>query len=146
MKSNYKFFLGLSFGLLIGFALFNVGAAYSSNGIESFESLQGGDDPGVSVSGSHAPLSEMQGMLNAYKTDFINNYNLPANTSTGGYIKRTVLNDITGLGDGSYIKYSFYYDGDGKIGLYFQKESKPETGIRTGSAAFCPVMCEYPEN
>lgn len=144
MKSNYKFFLGLSFGLLIGFVLFNVGSAFSSDEVNNTESMEGPSDP--SIDGCWAPLSEMQGQIDAYQTDFRDAYNLPANTSTGGYIKRTVLNDLTGLFDGAYIKYSFYYDGDGKIGLYFQKASKPETGIRTGSAAFCPNLCNYPNN
>ena len=144
MKSNYKFFLGLSFGLLIGFALFNVGTAYSSDAIDSVESIQGSNNP--AVDGSEAPLAEMQGMIDAYKTEFVNAYNLPANTSTGGFIKRTVLNNLTGMGDGSCLKYTFYYDGNGKIGIYFQKQSDPDNGIRTGSAAFCPTMCDYPNN
>lgn len=141
MKSNYKFYLGLSFGLFIGFILFNFSPAFSSSTTNVNLSNQSSGNP--SVDGSWEPLCDMQGQINAYSA-FVSENNLPSNTSTGGYIKRTVLNDITGTMDGTYIKYSFYYDGNGKIGLYFQKQGDPNNGIRTGASAFCPNLCEYP--
>lgn len=140
MKSNYKFYLGLSFGLLIGFIAFNIENATSENTNTNQISNINGD---VNVSGYWVNSSEIQPKIDAYKK-FIMEKNLPENTSTGGFIKRSVLNDITGSMDGSYIKYSFFYEGEGKIGLYFQKESKPDKGIRSGSDAFCPNLCNYP--
>ena len=142
MKSNYKFYLGLSFGLLMGFLVFNLGSAIGDSNKTQDVSLGNAD---VSITGSWVQTADMQPQIDAYKK-FITEKNLPENTSTGGFIKRTVLNDITGTMDGSYIKYSFYYDGEGKIGLYFQKEGDDSEGIRTGAAAFCPNMCNYPGN
>ena len=140
MKSNYKFYLGLSFGLLMGFLVFNLGSATGDSNKTHDVSLGNDDD---SISGSWVETTVIQSKIEAYQ-QFISEKGLPENTSTGGYIKRTVLNDITGTMDGSYIKYSFYYDGDGKIGLFFQKEGDDTNGIMTGSAAFCPNLCNFP--
>ena len=138
MNSTPKFFLGLTCGLLISFFVFNSNSVLNAKGTATETST---DNP--AVDGSWETVETMNPKILSYKNEIVPK--LPGNASTGGFIKRSVLNDITGSFDGTYIKYQFYHDGDGKIGIFFQKESQSAKGIRTGSSAFCPTMCEFPE-
>ena len=139
MKSNSKFFLGLTCGLVISFFIFNSNAILHAKGAKP-ESAKGGD---VSITGSAVTAESMMPLINSYKNEIVPK--IGGNASTGGFIKRSVLNNITGSFDGEYIKYSFYHAGNGKIGLFFQKQSNQSQGIRTGNAAFCPTLCEFPK-
>jgi len=142
MKSNFKFLLGLACGVVVTFIALQSTTTLNANSLSQNQANAVLSDE--SIDGKWVTIASMQPQIDAYKNNFISQYKLPENTSTGGFIKRSLLNDITGVFDGNYIKYSFYYDGDGKIGLLFQKESNTTSGIRTGSAAFCPMLCDYP--
>jgi len=142
MKSNFKFLLGLGCGIVISFITLQ--STKTLNATSPQQNQAATATSNETIDGKWVTMESMQSQITAYKNDFITQYKLPENTSTGGFIKRSLLSDITGPFDSSYVKYSFYYDGDGKIGLLFQKQSEPDNAIRTGSAAFCPMLCDYP--
>jgi hypothetical protein len=145
MNNLPKFFLGLLCGLVISFFVFNGNSVLNANSAKGTITHSPIETADETIDGKWINMSDAQPLIDAYKTDFIDANKLSGNTSTGGFIKRSVLNDITGPFDGAYIKYSFYYQGNGQIGIIFQKQSENTQVIRTGSAAFCPNMCQFPD-
>lgn len=145
MNNFPKFFLGLLCGLIISFFIFNGSNLLQADSETSNDRKSVIETTDETIDGSWITMSEAQPLIDAYQNDIVIAYKLPENTSTGGFIKRTVLNDITGAFDGKYIKYSFYYQGNGQIGIIFQSQMDETKGIRTGSQAFCPNICQFPE-
>lgn len=142
MKSNFKFLLGLGCGIVISFiALQSTNTLNASSVKENQVTTTTSNE---AVDGKWVTIASVQPQIKAYSA-FKTQYNLPENTSNGGFIKRSLLSDLASRNNGDFIKYSFYFDGDGKIGLLFQKKSDPENALKTRSAAFCPIMCDYPQ-
>ena len=143
MKNNSKFFLGLAVGLMLSFVAFNVGTLQSDNKtVPVIEDLKATNS---SVEGEFISPSEAEEMINKFGT-FSNN----CNTTIGGFIGKSNLRSITGLGANSLIKYRLYVEqnseGKNQIGLLFYKDKDADKVLKTGNASFCPVVCDYPDD
>ncbi|MCB9262756.1 MAG: hypothetical protein H6607_10315 [Flavobacteriales bacterium] len=145
MKSNIKFFSGLSLGLLIGFMVFNAPKIISKNNeaLPKTTETQSSNDP--SKEGEFITTEAANALISAYKTGFVDKNGLPSNTTIGGVISKSNLNKVCGLGADDLIKFRFYLtqstEGADQIGVIFYKKSDATEALRTGSASFCPVMC-----
>ena len=139
MKSNTKFFAGLSLGLLFGFLVFSAGSFFSQasevDGIQKSDA-GAGDGEWITVQAANT-------MIDAYKTNFIQGNNLPENTTLGGTISKSQLKDVAARSSDESIKFRFYLsntEGQPKIGIAFFPKRSGETALITNS--FCPQMCE----
>ncbi len=143
MSANTKFYSGLAAGLIISFVVFGGISLLKAKSLDQTElkkhQTNSGDD---AVDGKWISNQDAAPLIAAFKNDVLTK--LPANSSTGGFIKRSVLKEITNYNDGNYIKFEYYSDGDGKIGIMFQSSNNASQYLRTGSAAFCPMLCDYP--
>ena len=153
MKSN--FLTGLVFGIAISFAgfLFIAANADSGNSIANPETLEGTSVQDVHITkGGFLSLSEIQPLINSYKTDFTEAYQcLPPNMTEGGYIGKENLQQLTSSmsEEDQYVKFSFYLEqdpatGDKKIGIVFFPNETATNVLRTGPGSFCPTLCDTP--
>jgi hypothetical protein len=141
MKSTSKFFLGLTCGLAV--SLFSLNST-SNLSASSQKDTKVASTVAADIDGKWVTKASMQSKIQSYETQILPK--LPQGSSKGGFIKRSVLKEITGRSYGDYIKYSFYHEGEGKIGLVFESQAETTNVLITTKAAFCPTMCNYPSN
>jgi hypothetical protein len=146
MKLKNNFFSGLGLGLLVGFVLFGTSDLWSKTTSNSVISTT--TETSDAVKGEWINSEQASNLESAYGT-YVQNNNLPSNTTIGGFIGKKYLRDVVGLiGDG-YIKYRFYETknaaNESQIGIIFYPEQNSSQMLRNGSASFCPVICEYPD-
>lgn len=141
MKTTPKFFLGLACGLAV--SLFTLNSNSNLNASSEKDTKVAGT-VAAEVDGKWVTKESMQPKIQSYESQILPK--LPQGASKGGFIKRTVLKDITARSHGDYIKYSFYHEGEGKIGLMFESQNETTKVLITSKAAFCPTMCNYPSN
>ncbi|MBT8327967.1 MAG: hypothetical protein KJP21_09600 [Bacteroidia bacterium] len=150
MKSNLKFFTGLTCGLILGILFFNTFDLQSKSTLEMtpvvLETADEEDDP---VKGQWINNSTANTLIASYQTNFIEANSLPSNTTIGGFIGKKHLRDICGISADEYIKFRFYQTadatGNSQLGIIFYPTKTANVLLRTGSASFCPMLCEYPE-
>lgn len=139
MKLNTNFFAGLSFGLLLGIVLFNASSLQSStNTPNATSTAKATHQTTDAIKGDWISIGEANALTANYS----------ATVALGGFVGKKNLRDVVGLmGDGD-IKYRFYQEaganGTNKIGLLFYPSENSQTVLKTGNAAFCPMLCEYP--
>lgn len=139
MNKNFKFFSGLSLGLLLGFVLFNVNTSFSSTTETTANS-------NPSVDGFEISSAEADVLIASYQTNFVQKNGLPSNTTRGGVISKANLKEIAGRTSDDLIKFRFSHttgaDGADHIGLIFYKTADATTAVRTGNSSYCPVLCD----
>ena len=150
MKSNVKFFTGLTCGLILGILFFNTFDLQSKTTPESdsiaMSTADEADDP---VKGQWINAATASTLVASYTTNFVEANDLPSNTTIGGFIGKKHLRDISGLSADDYIKFRFYQtqdeSGGSQIGVIFYPTESSSVMLRTGSASFCPMLCDYPD-
>lgn len=137
MKSNSKFFLGLTLGLALGFVAFNIGSANSTNNKVDVSTAMNDATNGDFITAADAMPLEQN--FKNYMTSLNQ-----SQASIGGVIGESNLRDLTrGLGGNGLISYKFYKapgEGDAKIGVIFYNANGKV--LKSGSAAFCPMVCD----
>jgi hypothetical protein len=143
MKNNSKFFYGLAVGLLFSFITFAVGTLQSDN--KTVPVIQDLNASNSGLEGEFITTEEADQMINNFST-----FSSSCNTTIGGFIGKSNLRSVTGLGANSLIKYRLYVEqdpeGKNKIGLLFYKDKDATSVLKTGAASFCPVVCDYPDD
>lgn len=150
MKSNVKFFTGLTCGLVLGILFFNTFELQSKAIPNPDETaVVAGNEPDDPVKGEWINSETAASMVSSYKTNFIQANSLPSNTTIGGFIGKKHLRDVCGLSADEYVKFRFYQttdaSGSSQIGIIFYPTQSCSVMLRTGSASFCPMLCDYPE-
>lgn len=150
MKSNVKFFTGLTCGLLLSMLFFNASELQSKTtpnaNVIAVESGNEADDP---VKGQWIDAQTASNLVASYTSNFIEANGLPSNTTIGGFIGKKHLRDISGLSADEYIKFRFYQTtdatGSSQLGIVFYPTKSCSVMLRTGSESFCPMLCDYPD-
>lgn len=136
MKSNSKFFVGLTLGLALGFVAFNLSSAYSTNAEQMSSTVS--DD---ATNGAFITATEAKPLEENFKK-YMNDLN-QGGASIGGVIGENNLRSLTrAIGGNGLIAYKFYKtseQGEAKIGVIFYTASGQV--LKSGSGAFCPTMC-----
>lgn len=149
MKLKSNFFLGLGVGLAMSFSTFMFVNANSESGLEQDQSIAELNevDP---IKGGFITTQEAAPLIAAYSSNFLERYNLPSGTTTGGFVGKSQLRDVAALfGSDEYIKFNYYMeeaaDGTPQIGIIFYANETAANVLRTGPASFCPSQCDYPK-
>ncbi len=150
MKTKSNFFLGLGLGLVISFTSFLIMPANSDNEPSTTTVLNAVNQAAAvdPVKGGFINLEEASQLSDAY-VNYMQTKGLEG-ISTGGWIGRSQLRDVSGLfNSDEYVQFKFYYtesaEGQPQIGLLFYAKQNCTEAMRTGPASFCPVLCDYPE-
>ena len=150
MKLKSNFILGLGTGVLSSLALVVLMGASSGSGPATDQTNATNQTVVDPVKGGYISSEEAAPLISAYASDFVQGNNLPANTTIGGYIGKENLQSIAnGAGESEYVKFSFYLTTDEnnaqQIGLIFYPNETAAQVLRTGSASFCPSLCNSPD-